>query len=55
MSNQGIILYYARGLVEPPFVLNPDGTMTVPRWPGIGVAVDEERLEEVTIKKEVNA
>jgi L-alanine-DL-glutamate epimerase-like enolase superfamily enzyme len=34
-------------------ILNPDGTMTVPREPGIGVEVDRERLEEVTIRREV--
>jgi O-succinylbenzoate synthase len=45
--------YYAQDLIEPPFVLNSDGTMTVPQGPGIGVTVDGERLEEVTIRREV--
>ncbi len=47
--------YYARDLVEPPFVLNDDGTMTVPQGPGIGVEVNLRRLEEVTIRREVHS
>jgi O-succinylbenzoate synthase len=47
------VRYYAQDLIEPPFVLNSDGTMTVPQGPGIGVTVDGERLEEVTIRREV--
>ena len=45
--------YFARDLVQPPFTLNPDGTITVPTGPGIGVEVDEKRLEEVTVRREV--
>ncbi len=45
--------YFARDIVEPEFVLNPDGTITVPRGPGIGVEVVEERLERATVRKEV--
>jgi O-succinylbenzoate synthase len=45
--------YYHQDLIEPPFVLNPDGTLTVPPRPGIGVTVNEKHLEEVTVNKEV--
>lgn len=37
--------YFAEDLVEPPFRLNGDGTLTVPDGPGIGVEPDAERLE----------
>ncbi len=45
--------YYERDIVEPPFELNPDGTITVPDGPGIGVTVDEDRLAECTARVEV--
>ena len=43
--------YYEHDLVEPVFTLNPDGTITVPRGPGIGVQVLPDRLESVTLTK----
>ncbi len=45
--------YWKEDIVEPAFTLNPDGTLTVPTGPGIGVAVREDLLERFTIKKEV--
>ena len=42
--------YYERDLVDPPFELNPDGTISVPDGPGIGVAVDEDRLDDSTVR-----
>ena len=45
--------YWKEDIVEPAFTLNPDGTLTVPTDPGIGVAVREDLLERFTIKKEV--
>jgi O-succinylbenzoate synthase len=44
--------YYARDVVLPPWELNADGTMTVPTAPGIGVEVDEELLERLTVKEQ---
>lgn len=41
--------YFEREVVEPPFCLNPDGTMDVPQEPGIGVEVDRAFLDDVTI------
>lgn len=44
--------YYREDIVEPEFLVAPDGTMAVPAGPGIGVAVVPERLEKVTVRKE---
>jgi len=43
--------YYKEDIVEPAFVVNRDGTMDVPKGPGIGVEVNEKTLEKVTVKK----
>jgi O-succinylbenzoate synthase len=43
--------YYHEDLVDPPFMLNADGTMTVPQGPGLGVTVRRDRLDEVTLRK----
>jgi len=43
--------YYREDIVEPEFVVNPDGTMNVPTGSGIGVAVNMGMLEKVTVKK----
>jgi len=43
--------YYAEDLIDPPFTLNPDSTLTVPKGPGIGVTVNEERLRRVTLRQ----
>ncbi|MFZ5817146.1 MAG: o-succinylbenzoate synthase [Bacillota bacterium] len=37
--------YYHEDIVDEPAVLNPDGTLTVPTRPGIGVDVLPDRLE----------
>ncbi len=47
--------YFARDVVEPPFRLNADGTITVPTGPGIGVEIDHPFLEQVTVRREVFA
>jgi len=43
--------YYEQDLIWPPFEITPEGMMAVPQGPGIGVEVDEERLERVTVRK----
>ena len=43
--------YYKEDIVEPEFLVNPDGTMDVPTKPGIGVEVNEKKLEKVTVLK----
>ena len=42
--------YYKEDIVEPLFELNPDGTITVPTGPGIGVEVNMKMLDKVTVK-----
>jgi o-succinylbenzoate synthase len=45
--------YYKEDIVEPEFLVNPDGTMDVPEKPGIGVTVNMKMLDKVTVHKEV--
>jgi O-succinylbenzoate synthase len=45
--------YYKEDIVEPEFIVNPDGTMNVPANPGIGVEVNMKMLQKVTVKSEV--
>ena len=45
--------YYRRDVIAPPFTLNADGTLSVPEGPGIGVAVDEDRVADVTQERAV--
>jgi O-succinylbenzoate synthase len=44
--------YYKEDIVEPEFIVNKDGTMDVPTKPGIGVEVNLEMLEKVTVRKQ---
>ena len=41
--------YYAEDLVEPPFVLNPDSTLTVPQSPGLGITVRQDLIKRATL------
>lgn len=36
--------YFHEDLIDAPFVLNSDGTLSVPQGPGIGVELDPEKL-----------
>ncbi len=45
--------YWARDIVEPEFTLDADGMIAVPTAPGLGVAVDEERIEAMTERREM--
>lgn len=40
--------YWHEDIIDPPFVLNSDGTIDVPGKPGLGVNVDRSRLEKVS-------
>ena len=44
--------YYATDIAKPRFELNQNGTITVPRGPGLGVEVELEALERVTLRKQ---
>ncbi len=46
--------YWERDIVDPEWTMDDEGRVTVPRdRPGIGVEVDEERVEELTVRREV--
>ncbi len=47
--------YFERDIIEPPFQLNTDGTITVPEGPGIGVEIDRAFLDRVTVRREMFA
>lgn len=47
--------YYLEDLIEPAFVLNSDGTLSVPQGVGIGVTIREERLAQATMDQKVFA
>jgi O-succinylbenzoate synthase len=45
--------YWERDIVIPEWVMRADGTMAVPLdRPGIGVRVDEDRVEDLTVRLE---
>jgi O-succinylbenzoate synthase len=45
--------YWARDVVTPEWTMNGDGMVTVPLdRPGIGVAVDVDRVDELTVRRE---
>jgi o-succinylbenzoate synthase len=44
--------YFERDLLELPFELSPDGTMAVPTGPGLGIKVDQQRLQSTTVHLE---
>jgi O-succinylbenzoate synthase len=43
--------YFKEDLIDPPVVLNADGTITVPEGVGLGVHVVPERIERYTVRK----
>ncbi|MBP7570751.1 MAG: o-succinylbenzoate synthase [Acidobacteria bacterium] len=45
--------YYREDIVTPEFEVARDGTMAVPTGPGIGVEVVADRLDKVTLRREV--
>ena len=45
--------YWARDIVDPEWTMDPDGWVEVPRRePGLGVGVDAERIEALTVRSE---
>ncbi len=44
--------YYFDDIVEKPFELNPDSTLSVPTGPGLGITVSEPALQAVTLRAE---
>jgi O-succinylbenzoate synthase len=45
--------YYSRDVVLPPWEVDGEGMMNVASAPGIGVEVDEEYLESVTVREQI--
>jgi O-succinylbenzoate synthase len=45
--------YFERDVVDPPIVLNDDGTIDVPKGPGIGVEIDRDFLDTLTVRQEI--
>jgi O-succinylbenzoate synthase len=43
--------YYREDVIDPPFVLNPDSTVSVPTGPGLGVNVRPDVIERYTLFK----
>jgi O-succinylbenzoate synthase len=41
--------YYREDVIDPPFVLNPDSTVSVPTGPGLGVNVRPDVIERYTL------
>jgi O-succinylbenzoate synthase len=47
--------YFARDVIAEPFTLGLDGAMAVPTHPGLGIQVDLDYLDAVTLDREVLA
>ena len=44
--------YWARDIVSPEWTMNANGWVDVPNGPGLGVEVDRERVEALTVQRE---
>jgi O-succinylbenzoate synthase len=44
--------YFDADVITPPVVVSPAGTIAAPEAPGIGYAVDEARIESLTVRRE---
>lgn len=47
--------YWAEDIIEPEVTVTPQGTIRVPALPGIGFEPRRERIEKLTVRKEVLA
>jgi O-succinylbenzoate synthase len=45
--------YFTRDVITEPFALAPDGTMAVPTGGGLGIEVDLDYLDTITLDREV--
>ena len=43
--------YYQEDVIDPPFVLNSDSTLSVPSGPGLGVNVRPEVVARYTLSQ----
>jgi len=44
--------YFPEDVVDPPFVLNPDSTLSMPTGPGLGVNVREDVIARLTLRQQ---
>ena len=44
--------YWERDIVTPEWTMSKDGLVTVPTGPGIGVGIDLDRIEDLTVRKQ---
>ncbi len=44
--------YWARDVVSPEWTMDGDGWVDVPEGPGLGVEIDRERIEALTVQRE---
>jgi O-succinylbenzoate synthase len=45
--------YYHQDIIDEPFTLNPDSTLSVPQGSGLGVTVNQKQLKEYTLRSQV--
>ena len=45
--------YWAEDIIEPPVTVTANGTIIAPDAPGIGFEIKHERIEKLTVRKEV--
>jgi O-succinylbenzoate synthase len=45
--------YWEEDIIEPPVTVNPSGTINAPDAPGLGFEIKSERIEALTIRREV--
>ena len=45
--------YWKQDIIEPEVEVTPQGTIRVPQGPGIGYTPNVERIEALTVNKEV--
>jgi D-galactarolactone cycloisomerase len=54
LPNVGYVEYivgsrYVDGILAKPFALNPDGSLSIPDLPGLGVSLDAEKLDGICV------
>jgi o-succinylbenzoate synthase len=45
--------YWTEDIIDPPVVVSKEGTIEAPPGPGIGFAVNEKRVEALTVRREL--
>jgi O-succinylbenzoate synthase len=44
--------YWEKGIIDPEFMINSDGTLDVPAGPGLGVEINEKILNRLVLSRE---